>query len=147
MGLLLSSAIAILMTRYLYLAFLIPFLLIYLLRNYKSNKSKYLIMIFLFLFFFIYSGARYDFLNSSNTGSGIVYNKTTTEFGARYYIRNSLLNKTLLYSEDDSIEEGDIVRYKGEVSDFSENTMPLLFNEKIYLKDKEVWLCMILIFQ
>lgn len=132
MGLLLSSAIAILMTRYLYLAFLIPFLLIYLLRNYKSNKSKYLIMIFLFLFFFIYSGARYDFLNSSNTGSGIVYNKTTTEFGARYYIRNSLLNKTLLYSEDDSIEEGDIVRYKGEVSDFSENTMPLLFNEKIY---------------
>ena len=28
------------------------------------------------------------FLNSSNTGSGIVYNKTTTEFGARYYIRN-----------------------------------------------------------
>lgn len=75
MGLLLSSAIAILMTRYLYLAFLIPFLLIYLLRNYKSNKSKYLIMIFLFLFFFIYSGARYDFLNSSNTGSGIVITK------------------------------------------------------------------------
>lgn len=132
MGLLLSSVIAILITRYLYLAFLIPFLLIYLLRNYRSNKSKYLIMTFLFVFFFIYSGVRYDFLNSYNTGSGLVYNKTTTEFGARYYIRNSLLNKTLLYSEDDSIEEGDIVKYKGEVSDFSENTMPLLFNEKIY---------------
>ncbi|MDY6079450.1 MAG: DNA internalization-related competence protein ComEC/Rec2 [Ezakiella sp.] len=132
MGLLLSSVIAILITRYLYLALLIPFLLIYLLRNYKSNKTKYLIVTFLFVFFFIYSGVRYDFLNSSNTGSGLVYNKTTTEFGARYYIRNSLLNKTLLYSEDDSIEEGDIVKYKGEVSDFFENTMPLLFNEKIY---------------
>lgn len=127
-----SSILGILSSRYLLLSLVFPVIYFYNKRIMKYNFRRVVYNLLIFIFFFVYSFVLYNVINSSNSGVGTVYEKVQTEFGAKYLIYNNPFKKTLLYSKDANFEEGDKVKYSGESVNFKINSMPHLFNEKIY---------------
>lgn len=127
-----NAILGILSSRYLLILFVLPLMIFYLMRVMKYNLKKIIFNIIVFLVFFSYSFLIYNVISGSNKNSGVIYKKSEYTYGAKYLIYNNHFNKSLVYSSDTSFEEGDKVSYNGEVVKFKTNSMPKLFNEKIY---------------
>lgn len=124
---------AILCSKYNNFLLLTPLLFLYVFKNNKKKSNLIFKYAFIFVIIFVYSFARYEINTPTSASKGIVYEKNDTASGKyKYYVINGPINRSVIFSKNGRINEGDYVICKGENKEFNQNSMPFLFNEKDY---------------
>ena len=109
----------------------------------KSKDYRHLILIFLMVGAVLskYHNNKYNPLEQSTQITATIHEKTIEDYGMSYIIKPHGKNfkyKLRVYSESD-FEVGDKISFQSEVKIPNRNTNPGLFNERQYLKSKNIY--------